>query len=974
MNKKKKRPYGAWQSPISADLLASQGISLGWLQVSGKDVYWVETRPFESGRYVIVRRSADGNVNDVTARDFNARTLVHEYGGGMYVSTGSAVYFSNHIDQRLYRVDRLGVTQPITSEPPADRSLRYADGFFTSDERHLVCVREIHGAGGDVTNQLVVLNVDGAGEPGIIATGNDFYSSPRISPDGKRIAWLCWNNPQMPWDGTELWVAMLDGNFRVSEKRLVAGGTQESVFQPEWSPDMTLYFISDRTGWWNLYREVEGRVEPVVSMNAEFGQPQWLLGYSRYGFLADGRIAAIYSQKGFDHLGLIYPRENHMEPVSCEYTSFEWLRTDGTLLWLIGGSPTTSSEVFSLDPSDGSIDVVKSSTTCELDSTHFSQPIAIEFPTESGQTSHALYYPPESPDFEGGEDELPPLIVISHGGPTAATKSHLSWSIQFWTSRGFAVVDVNYRGSTGYGRDYRELLRGSWGIVDVEDCINAAKYLVGQRKVNDERIAIRGRSAGGYTALRALTWKSFFTVGVSYFGIADLERLAKDTHKFEARYLDYLIGPYPERKDLYLARSPINSVERLNCPVILFQGLEDKVVPPSQSEIMVQALKKKGVPFAYLAFEGEQHGFRKAETIIRCAKAELYFYGRIFGFTPADSIEPVDIVNFAQDTNARAVYFKAPGEVELREERIRKQEGTVLVESRLMGISAGTEMLLFRGEMPSELDSDLTIASLSGNLAYPVKYGYINTGSTPAGARVFSFFPHQDRFYAKEEELTPLPDGMLYEDAVFLASMETAVTVLQDAAPVVGDDVLVLGQGVIGLLIAEILKRSHFGRVITLDRYERRRHASAEIGCLTLSPDDSSVSRKIREMTAGRGVDVAVNVSGTGEALDLALESLAFGGTVVEASWYGERKITLNLGTAFHRRRLNIKSSQVSTIDPSLTGGWTKRRRMEVAMELIESIRPGKYITHTMRLHEAQQAYTLLRDHTEETIQVVLEP
>ena len=646
-------PYGSWHSPVSAELLAKASISLGWLQVSGRDIYWVEGRSLEEGRYVIVRRSADGHITDVTPEGYNARTLVHEYGGGMYFVDGETVYFSNFTDQQLYRQQTDGGPQPITPEPPTPVSVRFADGCVTPDGRYIICVRESHlldqaqgkRQGDMVINELVALPVDGSAEPRVIATGYDFYSTPRISPDGRQLAWLCWHYPQMPWDGTELWVATLNADVTLSSAWCVAGGPTESICQPEWSAEGILHFISDRSGWWNLYYEAGGQVNPLAPMEAEFGQPHWMFGYSRYAFMADGRIACIYSQNGMDNLGTIVPGRGCVEPIPCDYTALHWVSTDGERLWLIGGGPVSGSTVFSLDPADETVEPVKHSMTVDVAPEYFSIPRPIEFATEKGLTAYALYYPPANPLCCASPDERPPLLVISHGGPTSETKVQLSLPIQYWTSRGFAVVDVNYGGSTGYGREYRERLRGNWGLVDVIDCINAARYLIARGEVDGARTAIRGRSAGGYTTLRALTWQDFFGAGASYYGVAELEGLAEDTHKFEARYLDSLIGPYPERRDLYRDQSPVNFVGHINCPVILFQGLEDKIVPPSQAETMVEALKAKGLPYAYLTFEGEQHGFRKAGNIIRCAEAELYFYSQVFGFDLAEEIEPVEIIN-----------------------------------------------------------------------------------------------------------------------------------------------------------------------------------------------------------------------------------------------------------------------------------------------------------------------------------------
>ncbi|CAN5417775.1 S9 family peptidase [soil metagenome] len=643
--KKSIAPYGAWRSPIGAELLAAAGISLGAIQIDQGDLYWVEGRPLEGGRYVIVRRTPDGQIRDVTPAGYNARTMVHEYGGGAYRVNEQTIYFVNFSDQRLYRQTPDSEPRPITPEPATPRSLRYADLRTTADNRWLICVRESHQADGVVINELVALPTDGSAEPHVLTTGYDFYAAPRISPDNRQLAWLCWQNPQMPWDGTELWVATLNTEISLSEPRLVAGNTSESLFQPEWRADGVLHFVSDRTDWWNLYREVAGQIEAVAPIEAELGEPQWVFDLARYAFLPDSSIVCIYSQNGLDHVGRIAPESHQIESVPCPYTALRGVHADGAKLWLVGGSPTSGSTIFSLDPTTGALEPVKNGLKVDVDPAFFSVPQPIEFPTEQNLKAHAIYYPPTNPHYQTPITERPPLLVICHGGPTGSTRAQLSLGVQYWTSRGFGVVDVNYGGSNGYGRAYRERLKGNWGVVDVMDCINAARYLIAQDKVDGKRVAIRGGSAGGYTTLRALTWQNFFAAGASHFGLAELETFVNDTHKFEARYLDGLIGPYPEQKALYYERSPVNFADQLSSPVILFQGLEDKIVPPSQAEIMVEALEAKHLPYAYLAFEGEQHGFRKAENIIRSAEAELYFYGEVFAFDPADEIEPVAIAN-----------------------------------------------------------------------------------------------------------------------------------------------------------------------------------------------------------------------------------------------------------------------------------------------------------------------------------------
>jgi dipeptidyl aminopeptidase/acylaminoacyl peptidase len=557
------------------------------------------------------------------------------------------VFFSNFADQRLYRQDAGQEPRPITPEPTIPSGVRYADARLTADGRMLICVRERHESEGpDATNELVAMPADGSKEARIIASGHDFYSSPRISPDGRRLAWLVWDHPRMPWDGSEVWVGDLAADGSISNARKIAGGPEESIFQPEWSPTGELHFVSDRTGWWNLYRQRGDTIEALAPMDAEFGTPQWVFDMSTYAFLADGRIACIFSQDGFDHLAFITPGQP-LQIADLPYTAFgRRLRAEGNTLVFAAASPTEALAVVRMDAVSGAREVLRRSLEDEVDPNYVSVPRAIAFPTEGGAaTAYALYYPPANADQVGPSGERPPLIVESHGGPTSMTQAQLKLEIQYWTSRGFGVVDVNYGGSSGFSRAYRERLKGKWGIVDVEDCISAARYLAERGEVDGKRLAIRGGSAGGYTTLCALVFHDDFAAGASYYGVADCEALATDTHKFESRYLDGLIGPYPEAKHMYDARSPIHFADQLSCPVILFQGLEDRVVPPSQAERMVAALRAKDLPMAYLAFEGEQHGFRKAETIQRTLEAELYFYSRVFRFPLSEEIEPVEIEN-----------------------------------------------------------------------------------------------------------------------------------------------------------------------------------------------------------------------------------------------------------------------------------------------------------------------------------------
>jgi dipeptidyl aminopeptidase/acylaminoacyl peptidase len=640
-------PYGSWGSPISAELVAAGGVSLDEVRVAGGAVHWVEGRPLEGGRQVVCRAVRGQPPEDLVPEGFNARTRVHEYGGGAYLVTDEALFFSNFADQRLYRRDPGdGRPRPITPEPPAPAGHRYADASPTPDGRRLVCVRERH-QGGRVDNELVWVPADGDGPPVVLAAGRDFYATPRVSPDGRRLAWLEWDHPDMPWDGTELKLATLAGDGLAGDPVTVAGGPEESVFQPAWSPDGVLHLVCDASGWWNLYRVgADGALEALAPAAEEFGHPQWVFGLSTYAFLPGGRIACIHGRGPMQRLGILEP-DGILNDLELPFTSFypPQLRALGDRLACIAGGPTRAAAVVVVDPPTGGVQVLRSSEDRELDPGFLTVPEPIEFPTAGGRTAHALYYPPANPDAKGPEGERPPLVVASHGGPTAGVSSGLHLGYQFFTSRGIAVVDVDYGGSTGYGRAYRRRLDGQWGIVDVDDCVAAARYLAGRGDVDPARLAIRGGSAGGYTTLCALTFRDDFAAGASYYGVADVAALARDTHKFESRYLDRLIGPWPQAEELYRERSPIHFTDRLSCPVILLQGLEDEVVPPAQAEMMAAALDAKAIPYAYLPFPGEQHGFRQAAHIRRALEAELYFYGRVFGFDLADPVDPVPIAH-----------------------------------------------------------------------------------------------------------------------------------------------------------------------------------------------------------------------------------------------------------------------------------------------------------------------------------------
>jgi dipeptidyl aminopeptidase/acylaminoacyl peptidase len=648
---KQLRPYGAWTSPITADLVASSGVRLGQTLYDKDDLYWLEGRPAEGGRQALVRRNAQKQISDVLSAEFNVRTLAHEYGGGPYTVKNNIIIFSNLADQRIYKVENGSSPVPLTAEGP----YRYADYVIDLQKRLVFCVQEDHSVPAEqAINSIVAVPLDPAGKLGygeVTVCGCDFFSSPRVSPDGRLLTWLSWKHPNMPWDGCELWLGHVDKNGMVSEPRKIAGGPGESIFQPEWLPNGSLIFISDSSGWWNLYIKdlYSDDAVNMTEQSNDFGTPQWVFGMSTYAVVSDELIVCSYSEKGLWKLAqLKMDCENgkfKLSDLQSEFSEFAYFTSNGKAVAVDTAGPAIPGAIVELDLQSLQFNVVKSSSSSSVPSDFISAPEPITFGTAGGAQAHAFFYPPKNPGFMGPKDELPPLLVKSHGGPTGAASSSYNLDIQYWTSRGFAVVDVNYGGSSGFGRAFRQRLNGQWGIVDMQDCENVAKYLSETGRVDGNRLAITGGSAGGYTTLCALTFGNTFKAGSSHFGVSDLKLLMDDTHKFESRYLDTLIGPYPEAKDLYVSRSPVHFTDQLSVPVIFFQGLDDKVVLPSQAEVMVEALRKKGLPVAYIAYEGEQHGFRKAENIKRTLEAEFYFYASIFGFNPADKIEPVKIEN-----------------------------------------------------------------------------------------------------------------------------------------------------------------------------------------------------------------------------------------------------------------------------------------------------------------------------------------
>jgi dipeptidyl aminopeptidase/acylaminoacyl peptidase len=643
------RPFGAWATPVTSEVVVTAAARLGELRIDGEDVVWAEARPDEGGRTQLVRRRADGATEELLPEGRNARTAVHEYGGAAWWVRDGVVWFTDWADQRLYRLEAGGEPVALTPEPARPRGDRYADGEVSPDGARIVCVRERHHGdrATDVVNEVVILDAHTPGAPEVLVTGPDFVAAPRLSPDGATLAWLQWDHPAMPWDAAELVVR----DLATGEETVVAGGPVESVTEPRWRPDGALWFLSDRTDCWNLYRWQPGRdIEAVVRTEADIGVPAWAFGSSRYAVLDDGRVVFARWRDGFDGLA-VRATDGALTDLDLPFTAVGAVAAAGPdAVVVVAGSPTEEPGVHRIDVTASRVQTLRAPRDLGLSADEISVPEAIRYPSVDGagepRTGRALFYPPVNRRFRGPSGERPPLLVVIHGGPTSKAQPVLDVAIQYWTSRGFAVVDVDYGGSSGYGRPYRELLRGQWGVVDVADCQAAARALADRGLVDPQRLCIRGRSAGGYTTLAALALDDTpFAAGADHFGVADLAALARDTHKFESRYLDGLLGPYPEARDVYEERSPITHVERFTRPLIVLQGDEDAIVPPAQSEAIVAALREKGVPVAYLLFAGEQHGFRRAENVRRALDAELSFYAQVLGFPHDEGIEPVEVEN-----------------------------------------------------------------------------------------------------------------------------------------------------------------------------------------------------------------------------------------------------------------------------------------------------------------------------------------
>jgi dipeptidyl aminopeptidase/acylaminoacyl peptidase len=622
-------PYGTWISPVTPQAMTEGAIGLAALSVDGDTLYWLESRPSESGRNCLVRRRADGIIEDVTPQPIDVGSRVHEYGGGAYAAKDGVIIFSERRDGSLWLIDGKAPPRRLPTPPLC----RYADFEFDVARGRVLAIREDHRDRPPTDPKAAIVAIPlsaeekTGGEDSILFEGHDFLSSPRLAPDGKSLAFIAWNHPDMPWDATELYYADVLADGRLDAARLIAGqGNDESIVQPRFGADDTLYFSSDRSGFWNLYSLRQGKIDALAPIDAEIGCPHWIFGQRSYLPLDDGRILVALIENGLRHAAILaagkYERLGVGQVLDCPLPLGDGLAMIAT--------PTHAPPAVAILSRAGRLNVLRSGTPPVLPDESISVGEPIIFPTQD-TVGHAFWYPPKNRDFEAPAGELPPLVVLSHGGPTSMTTNGFALRIQWWTSRGFAVVDVNYGGSTGFGRPYRQRLDAQWGIVDVADCIAAARGLVAKGLVDPNRIVIRGGSAGGFTTLAALTSSDVFRAGASLYGVADLMLLARDTHKFESRYLDRLIGPLPAAEALYHQRSPINHLDRLSCPIIFFQGLDDKTVPPNQAELMVGGMKSRGLPVAYYAFTGEGHGFRKAETLKRVLELELDFYGRVFG-------------------------------------------------------------------------------------------------------------------------------------------------------------------------------------------------------------------------------------------------------------------------------------------------------------------------------------------------------
>ena len=647
MAPKRSSPYGSWRSPISAEMVAAS--SQHWinqLYVDGEDLYMLLRRPEEGGRSVVARLLGDGRSKALTPAPFDARTRVYEYGGSCFAVHGGEIYFSNYPDDRLYR-QRLGEPpRPIT----AKGDVRYADLVIDHMRNRLICIREDHRSTGEPAHSIAAVDLDGNEFGAVLFDNTDFVAFPVLSRDGRKLAWVGWNHPNMPFFSSGLWAADVDEEGGLTNVLQVVPEQEESITDPRWSPSGELYFCSDRTNWWNLYRWRDGEIEPLCPMTAELGNPYWNIGKTMYRFVTPARVLAAYNESGTWKLGLIDTKAGAREEFPTEFTFIVLVEVIGEQAFAVAASPSTPRSLFELNLSTGEYECLASSVEHSVPQNYFSPGSHISFPTENGLQAHGFYHAPHNPDFEAHASELPPLMVIAHGGPTGSVKQALDLDVQYFTSRGIAVLELNYGGSVGYGRAYRNRLRRQWGVVDVDDAINGARHLVEQGLVDGNRTIVRGGSAGGFTTFAALAFRDYFKAGSSHYGISDLEYWDRETHKFEAHYCQSLIGPYPEERARYRARSPIHRANEISVPLLIFQGLDDKVVPPNQSKFVADALRARNVPVSHIEFEGEAHGFRRSETNVRTHETELAFFGQVFGFEPADDLPPLHIDNLESDS------------------------------------------------------------------------------------------------------------------------------------------------------------------------------------------------------------------------------------------------------------------------------------------------------------------------------------
>lgn len=656
----KKAVGGSWKSPFSASLIAQKSISFGEISVEGENIYWLEGRPYEQGRNVVVHVDRTGKQSDLLSAPYNARTLVYSYGGGSYLIHQGTLYFSQfgapngempyarYRDQRMYRLTLGGTPEVLTDS----LNVSYADATFDSSRNRLICVREDHQLQwhGESLATLVAIDLNQKRAQTLLVSGDDFYTSPRLSPDGKQLCWLSWNYPQMPWDGTQLWLADINEKGMLENKRLIAGGTEESILQPEWSQEGKLYFLSDRTNWWNLYHYEKGQVHPIYIAPYDFGGPPWLMRMSHYALISEEKIICTFAQEGQWKLALLNLNSSHLEILSEEFTEIRQLRAGKNFVVFCGGNPESLYSIVKWDLSTREKTILKVANDLDLKplQEYISKPVPIAFQTGNEETAYAFYYAPQNPEYRLLDQEKPPLLLQCHGGPTGATSTELDLEIQYFTSRGFAVIDVNYRGSIGYGRKFRQSLYSHWGVYDVEDCEFVVKFLKEKGWIDERRIFARGGSAGGYTTLCLLAFRDFCKAGVSYFGISNLELIAQHSDKLEAHYPDRLIGPYPQAIEIYRQRSPLFHADKIKAPVLFFQGMEDPVVPPEQTEMMVASLEERKIAHTAFYFPNEQHGFRMAENIQKALESEYAFYVQLLRIIPEEKIKAIEIKHWAK--------------------------------------------------------------------------------------------------------------------------------------------------------------------------------------------------------------------------------------------------------------------------------------------------------------------------------------